>query len=820
MYQKPRRTFHIPGSAFQLLNGGSRIHHVPAPELPPVPPQLFFGRDGLVKNVITALLRNSNVALIGMGGIGKTSIAKVVTNDSSIVERFGKERYFVKCDDFNASLDNFLDRVAQVLGAKGTGRQVVTMSTLRPFLRKADILLVFDNVESVTDAPIDSDRIAEAIGEFAPYPSVSIILTTRITVLPTDVVFERIHVPPLDEDSAWKAFSTVYGSVESSMVEPLRELLFQLDHHPLSINLLAQAGVQNGWSPYELEAAWERERTRILHLNRPGRNVSKIQSLSVTIELSLHSPTIESLGDDAREVMRAIAFLPRGVNRSKLENMFPSVENVHDIFDTLGRMSLTLRSDDGFITMLAPIRLHMSADEDYGGLLSDLQTYYYTELDGSSQLTPGDEGFEQTKWIGSEDDNVERLINHFLISSPSDHGATMDASTACENFLRLLYAQKPRRTILGPLVEDLPEDDNELAVAKAWCLRRLGELERYLGDLAEARELLSDAQELFLHEEMRNPAASCLLQVARIGRDLGEYGEAERQFREASAIFSELRDSDGEAHCNHGLGRMLLKMGKGVEAAPFLEDAQEYFESIEDWQNVSEIRISLGRVELSERNLEDAEDHFEAARDIAERMENWNWLGECLRWEAEVSLRLEEWGKAHKLLGEARKHFLNTNDIRWAATCLMARGSAHCDQQEFSIALGELSLALDEFTLIDSKRDQARCLGHMSDVEFYRRNYPDATKLCTRAKDLFSEAGDRHGEVRSLRDLGLIALQEKDMERAKAHITEAKRVCEYVGYSMKRAGLGKYFDSRGHWVEPPSASVTSLNPPSTPVSPG
>ena len=212
---------------------------------------------------------------------------------------------------------------------------------------------------------------------------------------------------------------------------------------------------------------------------------------------------------------------------------------------------------------------------------------------------------------------------------------------------------------------------------------------------------------------MRNHAASCLLQVARIGRDLGEYGEAERQFREACAIFSELRDSDGEAHCNHGLGQMLLKMGKGVEAAPFLGDAQEYFESIEDWQNVSEIKVSLGRTELSERNLEDSQNHFEAARDIAERMENWSWLGECLRWEAGVSLKLEEWGKAHKLLGEARKHFLNTNDIRWAATCFMTRGSAHCDQQEFSIAMEELSLALEEFVLIDSKRDQARCLGHM-----------------------------------------------------------------------------------------------------------
>ena len=792
-----------------------RPHLVPAPELPPAPPQLFFGRDDLVQKVVNTVLRRSNVALIGMGGIGKTSIAKVVTNDASIAERFGTGRYFIKCDDFNASYDNFLDRVAQVLGAKGTSHQAVTMNTLRQFLQKSDILLVFDNVESVTDAEIDSDRIAEAIGEFASYSTVSLILTTRITMLPTDVVFERIPVPPLDKESAWKAFSTVYGRVARSKVASLKELLLQLDHHPLSINLLAQAGVQNGWSPSELEEAWERECTRVLDLNPPGRNVSKIQSLSVTIELSLHSPTIQSLGDDAREVMRAIAFLPRGVNRSKLSEMFPTVENIHEIFDTLGRLSLTLRSDDGFVTVLAPIRLHMSADKDYGALLSELRSYYYTELDAS----PGDEGFEKKRWIDSEDDNVERLINYFLNYSSSDLDAIMDTSTACENFLHLLYTQKPRRTILRPSVEKIPEDDTELAVAKAWCLRRLGELERYLGDLAEARELLSDAQELFLHEEMRDSAASCLLQVARIGRDLGEYAEAERQFREASAIFSELRDSDGEAHCNHGLGRMLLKMGQGVEAAPFLEDAQEYFESIEDWQNVSEIRISLGRVELSEGNLEDARNHFEAARDIAEGMENWNWLGECLRWEAEVSLKSEEWEKAHKLLGEAREHFLDTNDIRWAATCLMAKGSAHCDQQEFSIALEELSQALDEFVLIDSKRDQARCFGRMSDVEFYQHNYPAATELCTRAKNLFSEAGDRHGEVRALRELGLIALQEKDMGRAKMHITEAKGVCEEVGYTLRRAGLGKYFDTEGRWVEPPSVSTASLGPP-TPVSPG
>jgi hypothetical protein len=128
-------------------------------------------------------------------------------------------------------------------------------------------------------------------------------------------------------------------------------------------------------------------------------------------------------------------------------------------------------------------------------------------------------------------------------------------------------------------------------------------------------------------------------------------------------------------------------------------------------------------------------------------------------------------------------------------------GGVHCDKKEFSIAVAELPQDLEELVLIDSR---ARCLGRMSDVEFYHRNCLTATELCMRAKDLFSEAGDRHGELRALHELVLIVLQEKDMRLTKIHIAEAKRVCEEVGCTSERAGLGKYIDSRGCWVDPPS----------------
>jgi len=53
-------------------------------ESPPSPPRVFFGRDGLIEEIV-GLAENLNpVALIGAGGIGKTSIALTVLHHDRI----------------------------------------------------------------------------------------------------------------------------------------------------------------------------------------------------------------------------------------------------------------------------------------------------------------------------------------------------------------------------------------------------------------------------------------------------------------------------------------------------------------------------------------------------------------------------------------------------------------------------------------------------------------------------------------------------------------------------------------------------------------
>jgi len=310
--------------------------------LPPAPANTF-GRDTIIDDLLGFAERFASVTLSGAGGIGKTTIALTLLHHDQIAAKFDKHRHFICCDDIANSLDSFLGRLSNTIGA----HKAVDIGQLRSHLAVSPPrILVLDGLDSIIDplAP-GSVEIATAIEEFGRFPNIFLVATNRMDVRIPD--FRRIDVPTLSICAAKDTFYDLCCLERSIAVE---ELLTELDFHPLSIDLLAGVVRENGWDEPRLLKAWNDNKTSIL-------KVSGRRSLEVNIRSTLLSPTIRELGITAQETLEAIALYPGGVKEAKLESTFPKVAAIGEAANALCKFSLMYRQD-GVIKMLSPFRFY------------------------------------------------------------------------------------------------------------------------------------------------------------------------------------------------------------------------------------------------------------------------------------------------------------------------------------------------------------------------------------------------------------------------------------------------------------------------------
>ena len=655
----------------------------------------------MIKDILSFARLLKSIALLGAGGIGKTSIALTVLHDERIKQRFGDDRRFIRCDQFPSSLTHFLRQLSKVIGSSVENPE--DLASLRPFLSSKEMFIVLDNAESILDPEIpNSEEVYASIEELSEFKNICLCITSRISTIPPNC--ETLEVPTLSVEAAHNTFYSIYKRGRES--DSVNDILENLEFHPLSVTLLATVAHQSKWDIGRLTREWDTRRTGVL---KTGHK----KSLAATIELSLASPMFKDLGSDARGLLGVVAFFPQGVNEKNLDWLFPAISNREDIFDKFCILSLTYRSE-GFVKMLAPLRDYLSPKDPLSSShLRNTKDCYFARLLGP--LNANDPGFGESRWIISEDVNVEHLLN-VLASTDAN---LENIWRICANFLDHLYWHKPRLTTLGPKIEALPDDHPD----KPDCLLHISRLVEATGNFMGRKRFLTVLLKLRQNQGDLAAIAVTLINLSEANLGLGLYEEGIQEAREALEICERLGKADYQAYCLTRLTLLLRRDGQldaaeeAISRAIILAENNQFI--------LHQCHYLLGRIHHSKGHKEKAVENLEISLGIASSRDWHHDAFSSHKDLVEIYCEMGSFDDANSHFERARLH--TANDALDSARLIALQGVIWFYQGRLGEAKFQFSRAVDAFEELGAAHDAEECRNIRAVLE--RLNTPNESGL-------------------------------------------------------------------------------------------
>ncbi|KAJ7758403.1 hypothetical protein B0H16DRAFT_1885377 [Mycena metata] len=326
----------------------------------PAEPKIFHGRAAELEAVVELFRQGSpRIAILGGGGMGKTSLAKAVLHDPEVSARY--ERRFFVATDSASTRPELLQLVASHIGLRPTKDldTVMKASLARPALPSVEEFM---------------SRVVEV-------PGLALMITMRGAERPAKVHWTHPFLPPLKQlpiSAAQQTFIDIADSFHPS--NEVEQLLRLTDYMPLAVNLIAHLVDYEGSSA--VLARWENEKISLLSAGHDKRT-----NLEASIQISLSSSRLTSQ-PGAKDLLALLSILPDGLSDVELLQMNLPIQNIRAARSTLLSTCLAYVDEGKRLKVLGPIREHVQkssppspslllSPREYFGQLLNLHSRYW-----------------------------------------------------------------------------------------------------------------------------------------------------------------------------------------------------------------------------------------------------------------------------------------------------------------------------------------------------------------------------------------------------------------------------------------------------------
>ncbi|MEG4070755.1 tetratricopeptide repeat protein [Microcoleus sp. Pol11C2] len=273
----------------------------------------------------------------------------------------------------------------------------------------------------------------------------------------------------------------------------------------------------------------------------------------------------------------------------------------------------------------------------------------------------------------------------------------------------------------------------------------------------------------------------CLINLGAIHRDLGNWDLAEKSFKEALAI-AEKEDNKRHIATSLGmLGEIERNRGNWDEAEKLYRQSLALRTELGDRQGMASSWGLLGNIERNRGNWDEAEKLYRQS--LALRTELGDRQGMATSWGAlgDIERNRGNWDEAEKLYRQSLALRTELGDRQGMATSWGVLGDIERTRGNWDEAEKLYRQSLELRTELGDRSGMATSWGVLGNIERNRGNWDEAEKLYRQSLELRTELGDRQGIAMSIGCLGDHELRRGNLDTAEQLLTEALGKMQKLG---------------------------------------